>query len=710
MSVVKNLRSLVILMCLFMLGGWVMAQDTPPPAPKAAFVPYQCVFRADTNQIQILAALTGTNGLPIIDSDYQINVSVNGTGQTLQPGDIQWQSQPVRSPLQIIIVLDITDTVPIREIVESIATHLVPGLNPLDQVALITFSAQVTPITQFYTDKNRLINEHMIDLPTLTGDNRLYDAILEAVSEFPLNTDMRKIVLAITDSGRRKTEQVTSDEIIRQAILNGVQIFPIGFYSRDKPDDAELQTLANSTGGYSWIDTLIPNTRASIQSGVNNNLDNLVRTLNSEILITLNAQDLTPDASNHIPLSITINSNNDSQLAGDIVCPVKQLQHSINFVNAFDPNIPVAVVGDYPLSVNVTSDLAPDSWHVVFRVNNDPVPDVEGTSYVFKAADRYPGYYRIGAQLWDNNNKTLATTPNVVTIYAQQLLKLSINNVTSTALQGSVQFEVDLANPAITLHEAFLKVALASAPGQILDLGSAIFQADGRAILEIPDIYQKISNLFPNVTERDQILVRATIPGVSDGDKELAYSDPQSFSVVPPPPPTPVGPPSITLPTLPQFDSFTLRGVIALALLFLLNLWLRGIAKQRRVQRMINRPDKQDLSPQMMTITVRRGDITQPHTLTKKTVYIGRGSANNDINLGDDLNISREHGVVMWRKKAWYYTNRKRNTVTRINGKRYRGLRLYKMEPGAELEVGQVVMIFHSSGLQDVSDLIKTNL
>ena len=64
----------------------------------------------------------------------------------------------------------------------------------------------------------------------------------------------------------------------------------------------------------------------------------------------------------------------------------------------------------------------------------------------------------------------------------------------------------------------------------------------------------------------------------------------------------------------------------------------------------------------------------------------------------------------MWRRQNWYYTNRKPQISTKINGKRYRGLILYKLESVTEIEIGSTLMIFHSNAQQDVSDFIKTNL
>jgi hypothetical protein len=143
--------------------------------------------------------------------------------------------------------------------------------------------------------------------------------------------------------------------------------------------------------------------------------------------------------------------------------------------------------------------------------------------------------------------------------------------------------------------------------------------------------------------------------------------------------------------------------------LLALNFLLFRMIGRRRIMKLISSPDNVDLSPQLMNITMRRGDIKQSHTLTRKTVNIGRGST-NDINLGDDPNISRQHGVIIWRKNSWWYSNRKKDTTTKIDGKKYHGLALVKLEPVTEIEIGQTLLVFHSNAQQDVSDFIKTNL
>src|SRR6185436_2716510 len=148
----------------------VFAQDeTPLPNPTAAFVAYQCNFQAATNSADIHAVLMGSDGRPIPPSDYTLMVTPSGTDAPVPPNQVTTAIVPQRPPLQMVIVLDITDTVPITQIVNAISGHLAPQLDPQDQAALITFSEEISPVTQFYTDKNRLINEHMTDLLTLEG-------------------------------------------------------------------------------------------------------------------------------------------------------------------------------------------------------------------------------------------------------------------------------------------------------------------------------------------------------------------------------------------------------------------------------------------------------------------------------------------------------------------------------------------------------------
>lgn len=693
-----------ILLLLSCLTVWsVQAQDATPVPPQAAFLPYQCTFQMETNSAEIHAVLMGSNGQPISPSSYIYRVTPAGSNQPLSAEKVQAAPVIDRPPLQMILVLDITETVPIEQIVNAISTHLAPQLNVQDQVALLAFSESISPITQFYTDKNRLINEHMIDLPTLGGDNRLYDALLQAVSSFPFNNQARKVVLAVTDSGRRNFQQTPSDTIIRKAQSEHVEVYPIGFFSRDKPDVAELQAIANGTGGFGWFYTDKRATRAGIETAVSGFLDDFIHTVNSEITLKVDMQGLKPDEAGRVALNIEVDPDNESPLSGQINCPVQILTHSISFIDSFD-NKPVT--GSVDIGVAVDSDLSPDELRVVFRLNNEIVQNSASTIYTFNASDVYPGYYTIGAQLWDRNNETLASTPTALRVYAQQKMQLDVTGGSPGNLSGAVRFVVT-SRPDFALPAAQFTFSPVTDASQMLPLGSAAFDGSGQAALALDDIYTRIHALYPNVTSEDSFTVRAYVSGISPDDPELAYSNTQTIA--------------ITVPTSAQASAVdaaaapspvnlgTAIPVGAIVLLLVVNYLLFRATGRKRIQRWMNNPDDIELSPNLMSLTVHRGDTRQPYTLTKKTMYIGRGSS-NDINLGDDPSISRQHGVVMWRKKGWYYSNRKGPVMTRINGKRYRGLIFYKLEPVTEIEIGHTLLLFHANTQQDISDFIKTNL
>src|SRR5262249_40869620 len=119
---------------------------TSPSGPQAAFLPYQCTFDTQTNSAQIHAVLMGSDGHPISTSQYTVQVTPEGSQQPLAADQVTTIGLDKRPPLQMILVLDITDTVPIDQIVDAISTHLAPQLDVQDQVALLAFSETISPL------------------------------------------------------------------------------------------------------------------------------------------------------------------------------------------------------------------------------------------------------------------------------------------------------------------------------------------------------------------------------------------------------------------------------------------------------------------------------------------------------------------------------------------------------------------------------------
>jgi hypothetical protein len=141
--------------------------------------------------------------------------------------------------------------------------------------------------------------------------------------------------------------------------------------------------------------------------------------------------------------------------------------------------------------------------------------------------------------------------------------------------------------------------------------------------------------------------------------------------------------------------------------LVLIDLILLRRIRVARVKRLIRFPDNVDLPGTPMKITVRRNGQSQMHVLAKRTMNLGRGSS-NDINLPDDTNVSREHGVVMWRRGQWLYTNRKPETGVSIDQKKVKGFRARPLRDGTQIQIGDYHMVCHYDMDADPDSLLQT--
>jgi len=696
------LRSTLTLLILAM--AWLMipasAQLPDVPAPEAGFVAYRCDFEATQNTVQVRAMLNGADGRPLSPDEYAVNISVVGTDEILARDLVQATPLTEREPLQLILALDITNTVPLREIINAISTQLMPELDINDEVALLTFGAEISPVTQFYTDKNRLINENVLDLLVQDGDNRIYEALLDAVSATSANNDTRQVILLVTDSGRRDGDETSIETIIERAQENEAQIYTIGFYTRDRPDEADIRRIANGTSGYSWILQDDESTRATIEAGVSDFLGEFVRTLNSEVLIEVDMTDLEPDINGRVLFEIAIDTENEVDLVDQISCPIEVLEHSIDFIDQPYDN-PLTEPVD--ITVDVSSQLSLDETSIVFWVNEEIVQNSTSTTFTFDPANAQPGINSIAAQLRNQNEDLLATTPTTINLFAQQTIQLNIVENTAPDLSGTVVFEA-VTNPDVNLPNVQYRISVEGNPSVNYPLGdgAARVEENGVATLVVQDLRREIERLFPNLTEDDNLQIRAFVPSDSPQSADWATSNIITIGYV--------APPTIeeSLPFTIPYSPYILPIALSI-ILFLFNIYLLRQVRQARIRRMIDIPDEYELDNQLMAVTVRFDGRRETHVLTKKTMFIGRGSS-NDINLGDDPNISRQHGAIIWRKEQWYYTNRKPRTKVRVNGRRSRGYRLFQLEPVTEIEIGDAQLVFHSNAQQDLSEFIKTNL
>lgn len=681
----------------------VNAQDSPTEediAALPAFSAYACQFIADSNQVAISAVLMGADGVAI-PSD-QLSLSVATAGTVLPASDYRLSAIPQREPLQIILVLDTTDTVPIAEIVDALVNEMIPRLQVEDQMALITFSQEIQPRTSFYTDKNRLVNEHILDLLTLEGDNRLYGAIQRSVLDFPVETGTRRVVLVLTDSGRRESDTTMLDEIISSAQRNHVQIFPIGFFTRDlpRPERADLVTLANGTGGYAWLYDQPYESRAAVREAVGGYLDEFVDALNSEIMVTVDLTALNTGSQNLITFDLQVSGAADSSLNTSVTCPVEPLSHSIAFADGLSD---AAVQGAVQVGVIAQSDLPADQTVIVFSLNGEIIQDTGEAIYTFDPALLEPGSYTISAALVDRRGNTLATTSQNVTLYAQQVLELSTRSGNTRALEGAVEFVLS-GREGVGLPEAAFLIALADREQEKLALGSVPFFTTGEAVLRVEDIRAELQRLFPDAAADAAYIVTAQVAAVASADPDAGVVTNQLTVRL-----AEVAAPAEPAEPMAQPPAINYTPYALIAALALVNLVLFIAVRRAWVRWLISHPDDSEFSPEMMSLTIYREGVSQSFTLTKRTVFLGRGSS-NEINLGGDSRISRSHGVIMWRRGRWLYTNRKANLWVKIDGRKRAGFVLFRLKPITEIEIGNALVVYHESAQQDVADFVKTDL
>ncbi len=692
---------IIVLTLLLGLTATAVNAQADEPTDQAVLFAYQCAFDAEQQTLNLNAAFHDATGLPFPANASQLAAAVTGAAESFSADAVTVAENGVRPPLRMVLVLDLTDTVPIDNVLTAINRDLLPELQPEDEVALITFGDEVSPPTRFYTDKTQLFDDYLVGLTTVEGDNRLYEAISEAVDLMPFDSDRRQAILVLTDSGRRGSAQTAIDQIVSRATANGTQLYTIGFTSEDRPDFPDLMSLAVDTQGFAWSYDESPNTPASIESALSANLRNYLRLIDSEINVTLDVSGITSAQPNGLPITLTADVLGVGSLTTAITCPFELIEYSVAFTGT---PIGTPIRGTADIGVVVTPPA--DDVRVVFRVDNEVVQNSTATLYTLAAAQFAPGEHQVTVELWNRQNETLATTAPL-RVFTQLPLELTVDGETTERLGGAVTLTVG-ANPDFAPDEVEVAVARREQPEARALLGTVELGANGRGTLEIADISAAVRALFPQFAENDRLQVVALVPNTAPNEPALALSDPLTFSVAAPTQTVATAATSAPVNTglITLVENWPLLGTLFFGAI---NLLLFRAVRGSRIRRLINHADDHDLSPQLMSLTVYRGGVPQHYTLTKKTVTIGR-SASNDINLGEDPNISRKHGVVMWRRRNWYYSNRKNGLSTRINGRRRIGFVFERLEPMTELQIGGATLVFHPDSQQNISDFIKTDL
>ncbi len=700
--------ALMALLLSAVTGTFAQASDGLTRSDQAQFLAYTCRYNEEAGRTEILAALTAPGGGPVAEADISGVTVARAGGEPLPAESVSIAPAAGRPPVRVVLVLDTTDTMPLSQIqgVMLGPTGFLPGLLVEDEVALVAVDETVTNPTPFYTDKNALYNDHVADMTVRAGNNVIYEGIRAGVAATTPNSPVRQAVVVITDSGYADSRAVEAEalvtEIITVAQASKAQIFPISFSSLNAlnvPDDALLARLAAETGGVSWAHSG-DKTPAAISEAVTKAMDELYATLNAETVISADLSGLEADETGFIPLDVTVTLASGAELTSRIACapqPEAGVEVAAPLFTVAYRNLVEGKLVTEPLVVQIASAPEPLPPDAVFRFFLDDEPTDSATSEFTISPDVIdPGVHTMRVQLRDGSGNTLAATPTT-TFYTQRPLVLTTGGGGTANLSGPLTLQAGNVSPNIGAVEFTL--INANDPAQALVLGTAAAE-NGTATLEVPNIQDAANSLVPDQEGGWNLQVVAAAPAASPDSPPLGVSNTLNLSVQP----QPVG---------PVMDSAMVTGTIApigiAVVLLLFDLFLLGRVRKARIMKKINRPDGYDLSPNLMQLTVSRSGNRQVYVLTKKTLYIGRGSG-NDISLDDDANVSRQHGVVMWRGQKWWYAQRKPKVRARVNGKNLKGVALVKLENPTEINIGDYQVVFHGDSQRDISDLVKTNL
>jgi Mg-chelatase subunit ChlD len=664
---------------------------------REGFVLYRCESAPQPSVLRLSAYLANASGgalLPAIDS-----VALEAVG--LGEAQLESSTRAARRPVRMVLVMDATSTMPLLPVINVVSTQMFPQLEFNDEVALITFSQTVSPITPFYTDKNRLVNEHMLGLRVSGGTNRLFDAIRDAVNALVDRPDRRNIVLVITDSNRRDVVQTSVADIIAAANPSKVQIYTIGIQTEDTPDEAELRTLAERTSGFSWY-FRASDQASSLESSLQNILNQFISNLNQEATFNASVSGLDLQGVTDITFKVTLTVNTGAVLSDTIVCPLPTVTlippqptavpNNITFV---PQTIPPVVTEPLDIAVQVETGLPDSEQIIVFLQNGEVVQASRSPIYTLVVPALPPGIYNITAQLRNVDNVVFATTPGSLTINTQQRLTLSVVEGSLDNLDAPLRIGAQAAS-TLPLPDVRFTLSRSSQPTDVRPLAAGSAPTlSGFASLPVASLRQEITRHFPDAQANETFLISASIPAPLPDQPPLAAAEPLTLTFQPLPP--------------PPFDTELALVIVLCVALFLLNVIVFRRVGRARIRRMIARPDGYELPNRLMAVTVYRDALKHTVPLTRKTMTVGRGSS-NDINIGDDNKVSRQHGVIMWRRDDWYYTNRKPDAYVRIGGRRVRGYKLVRLEPVTEIEIGDARIFFHTNSQQDISELTRTNL
>ena len=173
----------------------------------------------------------------------------------INPGDISFDDNPT-SPQSIALVLDISASMELRDAIDEMQAAAVSFIGmlvaPPDEAEIIRFAKSVepVPVPVFTTDTDALkaaINaDPNINPVDFRDGTAMYEAVSQAIDDTTLRDPTRRRAVVVIADGRDNSSLIELDELIEQALDDGVPVFTIGLGDVNAEN---MQQLADETGG-----------------------------------------------------------------------------------------------------------------------------------------------------------------------------------------------------------------------------------------------------------------------------------------------------------------------------------------------------------------------------------------------------------------------------------------------------------------------------
>jgi VWFA-related protein len=199
----RSRKSLILALsiCAFVACGVAHAQQPPQQSPTP-----DDVITVESNLVQLNVGVVDRTGHAITTlSQNDFVVYEDGVRQTIR------SFEPTQAPFSLVIMLDLSgSTLNFRTQLKMAALRFIDALAPDDRVSVVAFWAQrrvkeprsvshVETLTDFTTDRRKIVFALTERVPNGSGDTNLYEALRHSMNALNKEGKRRKAIVVLTD-------------------------------------------------------------------------------------------------------------------------------------------------------------------------------------------------------------------------------------------------------------------------------------------------------------------------------------------------------------------------------------------------------------------------------------------------------------------------------------------------------------------------------